>query len=69
MHTVVKGPSAQATSLRITSKFVLAKFQVYHHSRGTHLHKRAGVCAENFGNDHITLQKVPESYLCGSGNN
>ena len=36
MHTVVKGPSAQATML---------------YPRGIHLLKRAGVRAENFEND------------------
>ena len=62
MHKVVKGPPHKLldadktcfSSHKITSKFVLAKFQVcctYHHPRGTHLHKWVGVRAGNFEND------------------
>ena len=66
MHTVVKGPSALATgggqnsSPKITSKFVVAKFQVccmYHHLRGTHLQKTSGMRAGNSENDPYEIIK------------
>ena len=67
MHAVVEGPSAPATggrqnsSPKITSKFVVAKFQecfMYHHPRRTHLHKRAGVRTGNSENDPCEIIKV-----------
>ena len=67
MHTVVNGPSAQATR-RWQNLFLFTqnhikicpKVQVcctYHHLRGTHLHKRAGVRAGNFENDPYKIIK------------
>ena len=72
MHAVVKGPSAPVTggrqnsSRKITSKFVVAKFQVccmYHHPRGTHLHKRAGVRAGKSENDPYIYYKYIYIYI------
>ena len=57
---------------KITSKFVLAKFQVcctYHHTPGENLHNRAGAHAGNFENDFYKMKMVPEPYMRGSGNN
>ena len=68
MHTMVKvlphklldADKTWFSSLKITSKFVLAKFQVcctYHHPRGTHLHMRVEVHAGIFENDPYKIIK------------
>ena len=47
-HKLLDADKTWFSSLKITSKFVLAKFQVcctYHHPRRIHLHNRAGVRA------------------------
>ena len=80
MHTVVKGPSSQATrcwqNLFLSTKNHI-KFcpcyisSVLHVSSplGEPLHNRAGVRAGNFENDPSKIKMVPESLICGSGNN
>ena len=60
-HQLLDADKTCFSSPKITSKFVLAKFQVcctYQHPRGTPLHNKVGVRAKNFENDRYKIIDV-----------